>query len=393
MIFDMRDFEVLRLCGLCRYLPIRLRRRFNLEIFDVKVINTLRKHGLIKLQSDGSGYKLTYNGRQVLSEMGYTFPEDARTNIKRSPYKRKLFAALWNIVLYLAGIDIWGKDLRTLNGKDTGYISSLMMRSDNNKKVLAGARFLGVLKIFNTVYVPYFLANGNEKIQPAFERNTYTALADSLSGVRGIKLILTGKSLEELWAYINLPLQGVPPNNGQRCFYDALEELGNDYLLMPLNNHGALQMGVIKFWRDMGRFSQMLGSVTLKEEAALHLSDCDGMIEDQPCVLAFDFNVKRIVRALNQVKKYDAKLVPRIYCFPFQKRTMFMLLKKYGIIKSMVYAVEEESVRRVFPEVNIKYSGISPYISKEGVMIDASDGKISKNDVEVSEDTWDMPKD
>ena len=141
MIFDMRDFEVLRLCGLCRYLPIRLRRRFNLEIFDVKVINTLRKHGLIKLQSDGSGYKLTYNGRQVLSEMGYTFPEDARTNIKRSPYKRKLFAALWNIVLYLAGIDIWGKDLRTLNGKDTGYVSSLMMRSDNNKKVLAGARF------------------------------------------------------------------------------------------------------------------------------------------------------------------------------------------------------------------------------------------------------------
>ena len=56
VIFDMRDFEVLRLCGLCRYLPIRLRRRFNLEIFDVKVINTLRKHGLIKLQSDGSGY-------------------------------------------------------------------------------------------------------------------------------------------------------------------------------------------------------------------------------------------------------------------------------------------------------------------------------------------------
>lgn len=390
MVFDMRDFGVLSLCGICRYLPIRLRRKFDVDMFSVNVINTLRKHGLIKLQSDFSGYKLTYDGRQVLAEMGYTFPEGAKTDIKRNAYKRKLKVALWNIALHLAGIDIWGDNVYHLGSKDVGYVSSLMMRSDDNKKVLAATRFLGVLRIYDVAYIPYFLQDENEKIQPAHERSTYTALVDSINGVREIKLILAGNSLEELWNNLNAPYQGKPSTSGRKCFDVALEELGSDYLLVPLNHHGSLQMNVMKLRSYRERLAKAVGCSTEKPSP---LNECDGMLNGEPCIIAVDFDVKRILRAIKQIQRYDGKITSLICCFPFQKTVMRDFTLKYGIKNVKVRAINENSLRSAFPEMNIDFSPLKPYTNKEGLTIDASDGKISKKDIELLEDCEDISED
>lgn len=39
---------------------------------------------------------------------------------------------------------------------DKGYMSSLLLRGDNSLKVIAGTRFLGLLKLKDTVYVAKF---------------------------------------------------------------------------------------------------------------------------------------------------------------------------------------------------------------------------------------------
>ena len=115
----------------------------------------MQKAGVIKTQSDKQSYKLTTKGRDYLLEMGYEFADDTRMDLKRPTYKRKLKNALWNIALSLAGIDIYHSRTGELAGKETGYVSSLVIRSDKRTKVLAGTKFLGILKLFNTAYIPY----------------------------------------------------------------------------------------------------------------------------------------------------------------------------------------------------------------------------------------------
>ena len=143
MIYDRRDFEVLRLIGFCRYIPTELWKKYESPYFLTRYIYTLQKRGLIKMQSTRRSHKLTPEGKDVLAEMGYIYPEDVRLNIGRPAYERRLKNAHCNISLHLAGIDIYCSTLKDLAGKDVGYISSLVLRTDDNMKTLAGTRFLG----------------------------------------------------------------------------------------------------------------------------------------------------------------------------------------------------------------------------------------------------------
>ena len=178
MVFDRYDFEFLRLCGVCRYLPTGLMRKFDAPYFKSGVVGTLKDRGYIKTQSDKLSYKLTKEGKRVLEEMGYIFSDDVRMNIKRQAYKRKLKNALWNVTLHLAGIDIFGEKVSSLAEMKSGYISSLTIRADEDQKVLAGTRFLGILKVNDSAYIPYFLSDENEWVIPGYENDTFISQID-----------------------------------------------------------------------------------------------------------------------------------------------------------------------------------------------------------------------
>ena len=157
MIFDTVDYELLRLTGLCRYMPSGICRKYDTPMFKRSVISNLKLHRLIKLMNDKMSYKLTKKGRDCLEEMGMTFAKDARTDLKKASYQRKLKNAQWNVLLTLAGIDVYYENARKLATADCGYLSSLLLRADNMVRVLSGARFFGILKIADTVYVPYYI--------------------------------------------------------------------------------------------------------------------------------------------------------------------------------------------------------------------------------------------
>ena len=103
MIFDQRDYEILRLCGLCRYLPTGLERRFAAPYFSPEAFASLREHGLIKQQSDNSSWKLTYDGRVILAKMGHEYAQDKRLDLKRPASRRGLKKEMGNGGLFLGG--------------------------------------------------------------------------------------------------------------------------------------------------------------------------------------------------------------------------------------------------------------------------------------------------
>ena len=383
VIFDRRDYEILRLCGLCRYLPTGLDRKFAAPYLAAEAFASLREHGLIKQQSDGSSWKLTYDGRVILAEMGHTYAEDKRLDLKRPAYRRRLRNALWNVMLFLAGIDVFHESAKSLAGMDTGYLSSLMLRTDDNQRMLAGTRFLGVLRLHDTAYVPYFLESEADWIVPGYERETFSAEISGLREVRDTRLILAGNSLEELWRAIHPAHPSEPLPRGMRRFDRALEELGCDFSLVPIGRNGVVQLSVMKLCRYRERLAEALGCGL---QIPRQLSECDGIADGVPHIIAIDFNVKRIVRALRQIQRFDSGIIPKICCLPFQRSTMFKLLRRYGAQKAVVMAVDLQSICDVFPEIEQEPPKQTPYMNKEGEYVSANTGKTAKMACEASAD-------
>lgn len=382
MVFDRRDFEVLRLCGFCRYLPTVACRKYDSPFFLVAEFRLLQERNLIKKVSDNSSYKLTYAGREVLEEMGYTYPKDARLDLKRPSYHRKLRNSMWNMFLFLAGIDIYADSVRTLAGKDVGYISSMVLRTDDNMKALAGTKFLGLLKMQDIVYVPYYLSNAEEWIIPGYEREIYTNEINQLRSAREIQIILFGNSVEELWAVISPERQSEKLPHGMRCFDRALEELGSEYLLVPQTQSGVLQMSVLKIRSYRQRLAAAIGCIP---EIRADMNECDGTINGVPYIIGIDMNIKRIIRAIYQIKKHDSTLVPQICCFSFQKEVILKMFKRYNLENCAAVSINMKSMKDVFPEINTEAKMSEPYVTKEGRYVDATERKVKKSVIEVSE--------
>ena len=365
MIFDNFDAAYLKLCGLCRYMPADLQRRYDSPIVSKAVIANLEEHKLIKRQSNNLSFKLTRDGRGILAEMGDTFPSDARMDLKRPAYTRKLKNAEWNVLLRLAGIDVFGESVRQLNDSETGYVSSLMLRSDANMRVLAGTRFLGILKIGNTAYIPYY-ADGC--MIPGFEREIFRSQLENLNGITDIKLIVVYETLEELWERTHPEQQSEPGTRGLCEMDRALEELGHESLLVPFGRGGVIQIHLLKLRRYRERIAQALGCDTTQRDG---LSECDGMLGGIPCVIAIDFNIERIVKALKQIAIMDKTAIPKICCLQFQKNVMFRILKWYDCQKSAVVTIDKKTILQIFPELQGDAT-YEPYRTKEGECIAVS---------------------
>ena len=93
-------------------------------------------------------------------------------------------------------------------------------------------------------------------------------------------------------------------------------------------------------------------------------------------------NVKRIVRALKQLEKYNDKLVPRICCLSFQKGTILKLLKKYYPRKAVVTTIMKEDIYRIFPEIEDNILKKEPFIKPKGGYYDVIERVLPKGKFE-----------
>lgn len=348
MHFGVVDFELMKLIGLCRYLPTELNKIYDSQLFTRDIISNLHLHKLIRTMSDNKSYKLTKKGRDILAEADITFVKDARTDITRNSYLVKLKNAHVNVMLYLAGVNVYFKTARELSGIDCGYMSSLLLRSDNSLKVLSGTKFLGVLKIENTAYITYYVKERNSWMYPVFEREIFRSQVDSIREVKDIKLIIFGETLEELWLNISPSTESTKVEKGQKPFHISLEEIGSEYLLVPLGRDGVLQLKLLTLCGYKERIAKAL---RCEENKIQGLSECDGWKDGMPFIIGVDFNTKRVLRGLKQIEKYDNSLKPVVACLPFQKSTYLKIFKRFSTIKPFVFPISLNDIYNVFPEV------------------------------------------
>ena len=346
MIFDTIDFEFLKLCGLCRYIPVNQCKRYIFPTLSTEVITNLQEHGLIKMLSDGKSYKLTKRGRDTLAETNVILSKEARASINKNSYINKLKNAHLNIVLHVAGINVYYSSARELAGIDCGYMSSLMTRVET--KTLSCAKFLGILKLAETAYIPYYIESDDTWVYPKFEAESIRSQVDDIKDVKDIRIVLVGETLEELWDITTKTAKKGINVKGQTPIGSALEEIGSEHLLIPLGREGVLQLKVMSAFRYRERIAESIGCVKCNIS---ELPDCDGFVDKHPCIIALDFNVNRIERALKQIKRYNKNLVPMLWCFAFQKNTMFKLIQKYFKSKAYVLVIKRYDIEQIFTEL------------------------------------------
>lgn len=311
MIYDVYDYNFLRLCGLCRYFPKNLQERYKSEMLGVNVYKNLQEFKMIKQQSNKQSFKLTRQGKAFLAEMGYSFPEDVKTSINRQSYSVKINNAKWVSLLHLAGINVFCRNLRELAEMEVGYISTHLLRDDTNRKSLAETKFLGLLKIRDTVYIPYYVEGADDWILQRFDRQIYTMFINELEGVKHVGHILLGETLEELSEYVINAKAVEKLPHGRIRFSEALERFEGDTVFMPLNTLGVLQMQFLKNSRNIMRFAKVLDydGISSPNYSLFHCEKPNGT----PIYIACDGNMSKLKRALHQAEKAGYNFRPNVF--------------------------------------------------------------------------------
>ena len=160
-------------------------------------------------------------------------------------------------------------------------------------------------------------------------------------------------------------------------FKKALEELACEYLLIPFGRDGVMQMSVLKIAGYRQRLAKAIGC-----DEITNLSECDGIRDGVPYIIAIDCNVKRLIRALRQVERYDNRLEPRVCCLPFQKSTVIKIIKKYNLPKTIVTAIPNADMYKVFPEIKENEIKRDGYLTKEGACIEVYERNLTKAEIE-----------
>lgn len=366
MIFDMNDVELMKLCGLCRYLPIGLKNKYYNPLFLAGITGSLRAHRMIKITPNKECIRLTSLGKGTLADMGFEFPDDARPRKTGSVYKRRMISADINVLLNSARIDVFAENILQLNCKSKIYISALTIRADTKSKAIAGTRFLGMLKSDETVYIPYYVENEYDGIYPDYEKDTFNNLISNVRGVKNIKLIFTGKTLEELWgAIFDNEAHKLP--RGLKPFSKAFEVMAYNICLMPLNRDGVLQIKIMTAENYRARIVQCVGAYsTVPNE----LSYCDGQIIEEnkegPLIIAIDMDIKRILSAITQAVKYNK--IPFVVCLKFQHDILVKMLEN-KITKIRFIMLLENKINTIFTEFdNDQYKSI-PFRTEKGEYI------------------------
>lgn len=370
MFYSNYDCDFLRLCGLCRYVPTDLHERFNSIIFRKEVISYMQEFKFIKMQSDKKSFKLTDKGRKVLWDMCWGFKQDARMNINRNGYKRKIDSAKLTILLHLAGINVFCETLRQLNKSEIGYIVKTEIYNEYEQKPLTNSRFLGLLKIYDTVYVPYYVEGYDDWLLPDYERETFMRLINEMHNVRNVKIMLVGESLMDLYQNVvccDYPLEKL--DRGKQYFRNALKKLRMDEVWVPLNQVGVLQMNIMTIPDYKERILNDLSATQPPPEYNL----CDGIYKNWPVIISLDMNYRRTVPAIKQVARMENDK-PAVVCMEWQKEVYKKCLERYGKPFDVV-GIPNHWFLRIFKK-DIKEYKAEPY-SAHGEMIEMYPSRLS----------------
>lgn len=360
MLLDTYDLEFLKLCGLARYLPCSMLEKYKLPMFGKNISETLLWRGYIKeVKGERKCYRLTRHGKEVLHDLGYDFPDDARTHNRGSIFKRRAISAEIDTLLYGAGINVYAKHIEQLDAHDLTYLPSLTVRADVRNKALAGTRFYGILRIRDIAYVIYYAENESDGIIPDYEEMTFMSLIGHLHSVKQVVIMVMCKSMDSienvLFKHNRQTLQG-----GFITFAEVKKKWKYDFCFVPMDEKGLFQLRMMRTPKLRERICEMLCGESLPKM----LYKCDGFKDDTAWIFGMDMQITRIKSAVEQTTREDCGA--NVLCFPHQQGLYNIILSEMRLPnKLMLIKATMEGVKKSFPDVEVKFLPQKPVIKND----------------------------
>lgn len=308
MLYDRRDFGLLRLAGAYQWLPLAplrtlspLRKLYR----EAELLTTL---GMMRVSRSGEYLSLSPEGYQLMSAfaLGYQ-PPSKRPYSNSSALRRRLEVGTILLTCLSAGIEPALDKVERLKRQPVFLPAFALRNGDGN--LMNAANCAGFGHWGNTAYMIQYVGENN----PGFFMNNELAHLHNLASVFSERLdtpqtlLLMGESYQSIYAM--LTRKALSDRNGKKGFVDysqAYPQLGIPACLLSCDDTGALQLAVMCQEDYRTRIAQAAFGARWNRSDD-RLPEADGQVDGNPLVIAVDMDLRRLDRVCRDAQQQGRK--------------------------------------------------------------------------------------
>ncbi len=308
MLYDRRDFGLLRLAGAYQWLPLAPLRSLSPLKQLCREAELLASLGLLAFSRNGEYLMPSPEGYQFLSahELHYQ-PPSKRPYTKSPTLRRRLEVGSILLTCLGAGIEPALDKVERLKHQPV-FLPAFALRSgDGNLMNAAGCAGFGHWG--NTAYMIQYVSEDN----PGFFMNNELSHLHNLACVFSDRLdtpqalLLAGESYRSV--YRMLTRKAPSERNGKKGFVDysqAYPRLGIPACLLSCDDTGSLQLAIMRQADYHSRIAQAAFGARWKAEDG-RLPEADGHVDGNPLVIAVDMDLRRLDRVCRDARQQGRK--------------------------------------------------------------------------------------
>lgn len=295
MLYDRRDFGLLRLAGACQWLPLAPLRALSPLKQLYREAELLATVGLLAFSRNGEYLMPSPEGYQFLSahELNYQ-PPSKRPYTKSPTLRRRLEVGSILLTCLSAGIESALDKVERLKRQPV-FLPAFALRSgDGNLMNAAGCAGFGHWG--DMAYMEQYVSENN----PGFFMNNELSHLHNLASVFSERLdtpqslLLAGESYRAVYSILSrkTPTQ----RNGKKGFVDYSQtypRLGLPACLLSCDGTGALQLAIMRQPDYHTRIARAAFGARWNPEDS-RLPEADGQVDGNPLVIAVDMDLRRL---------------------------------------------------------------------------------------------------
>ena len=308
MLYDRRDFGLLRLAGAYQWLPLAPLRALSPLRKLCQEAELLATLGALTFSRNGEYLSLSPEGYQLLSAFGLQHQPPSKRPYSNSPtLRRRLEVGSILLTCLSAGIEPALDKVEHLKRQPVFLPAFTLRTGDGNLMNAAGCAGFGHWG--DTAYMIQYVSEHST----GFFMNNEMAHLHNLASVFSERLdtpqalILAGESYPTV--YKILTRKTTSDRNGKKGFVDysqAYPRLGIPACLLSCDDTGALQLAIMRQTDYRARIARSAFGTRWKAEDE-RLPEADGHVDGNPLVIAVDMDLRRLDRVCRDARQQGRK--------------------------------------------------------------------------------------
>ena len=308
MLYDRRDFGLLRLAGAYQWLPLAPLRALSplKQLFhEAELLASL---GLLAFSRSGEYLTLTPEGYRLLSSFDLHYQPPSKRPYSQSPaLRRRLEVGAILLTCLGAGIEPALDKVERLKRQPVFLPAFALRAGDGNLMNAAGCAGFGHWG--GAAYMVQYVCEEHS----GFFMNNELAHLHNLASVFSERLdtpqviLFAGDSYRAVYEVLTQKTRS--DRNGKKGFVDysqAYPQLGIPACLLSCDDTGALQLSIMRQASYHARIAQAAFGARWKAEDG-RLPEADGQVDGNPLVIAVDMDLRRLDRVCRDARQQNRK--------------------------------------------------------------------------------------